>query len=78
MESQSTTSRKSKSSGTVFPYDGVVCLGAILFGYHLYVVNGALEYLARDLGIAENIVLQGWVVGTTLAGATIGSFTRGA
>ncbi|RZS15298.1 hypothetical protein BHM03_00047110 [Ensete ventricosum] len=42
------------------------------------VVNGALEYLARDLGIAKNTVLQGWVVSTTLAGATVGSFTGGA
>ncbi|KAL6007533.1 hypothetical protein ACLOJK_033031 [Asimina triloba] len=48
-----------KSSGTVLPYVGVACLGAILFGYHLGVVNGALEYLSKDLGIAENTVLQG-------------------
>lgn len=67
-----------KSSGTVLPFVGVACLGAILFGYHLGVVNGALEYLAKDLGIAENTVLQGWVVSTLLAGATIGSFTGGA
>lgn len=66
-----------KSSGTVLPYVGVACLGAILFGYHLGAVNGALEYLAVDLGIAENTVLQGWVVSTTLAGATLGSFTGG-
>lgn len=77
LESQ-TASGKSKSSGTVLPYVGVACLGAILFGYHLGVVNGALEYLARDLGIADNTVLQGWVVSTTLAGATVGSFTGGA
>ncbi|KAK4765990.1 hypothetical protein SAY87_007632 [Trapa incisa] len=67
-----------KSSGTVLPFVGVACLGAILFGYHLGVVNGALEYLAKDLGIAENTVLQGWIVSTLLAGATIGSFTGGA
>ncbi|TVU22073.1 hypothetical protein EJB05_31750 [Eragrostis curvula] len=66
-----------KSSGHVLPYVGVACLGAILFGYHLGVVNGALEHLAKDLGIAENAVLQGWVVSTTLAGATVGSFTGG-
>nr|ACL54480.1 unknown [Zea mays] len=73
-----------KSSGHVMPYVGVACLGAILFGYHLGVVNGALEYLAKDLGIAENAVLQwtsaycsGWVVSTSLAGATLGSFTGG-
>ncbi|KAG8373742.1 hypothetical protein BUALT_Bualt11G0056600 [Buddleja alternifolia] len=66
-----------KSSGSVLPYVGVACLGAILFGYHLGVVNGALEYLSKDLGIAENTVLQGWVVSTLLAGATVGSFTGG-
>ncbi|XP_051127007.1 plastidic glucose transporter 4 [Andrographis paniculata] len=66
-----------KSSASVLPYVGVACLGAILFGYHLGVVNGALEYLAKDLGIAENTVLQGWVVSTLLAGATVGSFTGG-
>ncbi|KAA8547789.1 hypothetical protein F0562_004218 [Nyssa sinensis] len=67
-----------KSSGSVLPYVGVACLGAILFGYHLGVVNGALEYLSKDLGIAENTVLQGWIVSTLLAGATVGSFTGGA
>ncbi|RWR85355.1 hexose transporter [Cinnamomum micranthum f. kanehirae] len=69
---------QAKSSGSVLPYVGVACLGAILFGYHLGVVNGSLEYLSRDLGIAENTVLQGWVVSSTLAGATVGSFTGGA
>ncbi|KAK7295777.1 hypothetical protein RJT34_18689 [Clitoria ternatea] len=67
-----------KPSGTVLPYVGVACLGAILFGYHLGVVNGALEYIAKDLGITENTVLQGWIVSTLLAGATVGSFTGGA
>ncbi|XP_055804047.1 plastidic glucose transporter 4 [Solanum dulcamara] len=67
-----------QSSGTVLPYVGVACLGAILFGYHLGVVNGALEYLAKDLGIAENTVIQGWIVSTVLAGAFVGSFTGGA
>ncbi|XP_010549913.1 PREDICTED: plastidic glucose transporter 4 [Tarenaya hassleriana] len=66
-----------KSSGTVLPFVGVACLGAILFGYHLGVVNGALEYLAKDLGIADNTVLQGWIVSSLLAGATVGSFTGG-
>nr|VDD19373.1 unnamed protein product [Brassica rapa] len=79
-----------KISGTVLPFVGVACLGAILFGYHLGVVNGALEYLAKDLGIADNAVLQGnlasnwyalcagWIVSALLAGATVGSFTGGA
>ncbi|CAL5192912.1 unnamed protein product [Lathyrus oleraceus] len=67
-----------KTSGTVFPYVGVACFGSFLFGYHLGVVNGALEYLAKDLGIAQNTVLQGWIVSMLLAGATVGSFTGGA
>ncbi|KAJ0989180.1 hypothetical protein J5N97_007536 [Dioscorea zingiberensis] len=78
LESVNPGRHQTKSSGTVLPFVGVACLGAILFGYHLGVVNGALEYLSRDLGIAENTVLQGWVVSTTLAGATVGSFTGGA
>ncbi|XP_072960540.1 plastidic glucose transporter 4 [Typha angustifolia] len=69
---------QTRSSGTVLRYVGVACLGAILFGYHLGVVNGALEYLSKDVGIAENAVLQGWVVSTLLAGATVGAFTGGA
>ncbi|PNX95953.1 plastidic glucose transporter 4-like protein [Trifolium pratense] len=65
-------------SGTVFPYVGVACLGVFLFGYHLGVVNGDLEYLAKDLGIVQNTVHQGWIVSMLLAGATVGSFTGGA
>ncbi|WVZ05443.1 hypothetical protein V8G54_018789 [Vigna mungo] len=67
-----------RPSGTVLPYVGVACLGAMLFGYHLGVVNGSLEYLAKDLGIIQNTVLQaGWIVSALLAGATVGSFTGG-
>eukprot|EP00268_Persea_americana_P041378 TRINITY_DN4119_c0_g2_i1.p1 TRINITY_DN4119_c0_g2~~TRINITY_DN4119_c0_g2_i1.p1 ORF type:complete len:540 (+),score=102.45 TRINITY_DN4119_c0_g2_i1:2103-3722(+) len=69
---------QAKSSASVLPYVGVACLGSILFGYHLGVVNGSLEYLSRDLGIAENTVLQGWVVSSILVGAGVGSFTGGA
>ncbi|CAN1758156.1 Plastidic glucose transporter 4, partial [Linum perenne] len=72
------TVQKGSSTGTVLPFVGVACLGATLFGYHLGVVNGALEYLAKDLGIAENAVVQGWIVSTLLAGATVGTFTGGA
>ncbi|RVW32356.1 Plastidic glucose transporter 4 [Vitis vinifera] len=75
IEDVDVTAPQGKSSGTVLPFVGVACLGAILFGYHLGVVNGALEYLSKDLGIAENAVLQG---NTLLAGATLGSFTGGA
>jgi sugar porter (SP) family MFS transporter len=66
------------TTGMVLPAVGIACLGAILFGYHLGVVNGALDYISRDLGFATNTVKQGWVVSSTLAGATVGSFTGGA
>ncbi|XP_074376214.1 plastidic glucose transporter 4-like isoform X4 [Apium graveolens] len=49
----------------------------IIFRMYIRVVNGALECLSRDLGIAENTALQGWIVSTLLAGATVGSFTGG-
>lgn len=78
VEDPSTPKNHTKSTGTVLPYVGVACLGATLFGYHLGVVNGALEYLSRDLGISQSTVKQGWVVSTLLAGATLGSFTGGA
>ncbi|XP_076919910.1 plastidic glucose transporter 4-like [Bidens hawaiensis] len=77
IEESSLLKSQLKSFGSVLPYVGVASLGAILFGYHLGVVNGALEYLAKDLGIVESTVLQGWVVSTLLAGATVGSFTGG-
>ncbi|XP_078431058.1 plastidic GLC translocator [Wolffia australiana] len=77
IEDTSPQKTQPNSSGNVLPYVGVACLGAILFGYHLGVVNGALEYLSKDLGIAENTVLQGWIVSSLLAGATVGSFTGG-
>ncbi|CAK7344309.1 unnamed protein product [Dovyalis caffra] len=71
------TQQGKASTGTVLPFVGVACLGATLFGYHLGVVNGALDYLAKDLGIVENTVIQGKEL-TLLAGATVGSFTGGA
>ncbi|OMP04740.1 Sugar/inositol transporter [Corchorus olitorius] len=66
-----------KSSGTVLPFVGIACLGAILFGYHLGVVNGALEYLAKDLGIAENTVLQGIATAQTVQTMIIGRLLAG-
>ncbi|KAG4926766.1 hypothetical protein JHK85_053252 [Glycine max] len=78
-----------KSSGDVLPYVGVACLGAILFGYHLGVVNGALNTLLRILqslkilfykgkfSVCMSVHVNGWIVSTLLAGATVGSFTGG-
>ncbi|RRT56257.1 hypothetical protein B296_00047982 [Ensete ventricosum] len=68
-----------QATGSFFPH-------RLLSLFIFFVVNGALEYLARDLAIVENTVgqvlyffsLAGWVVSTLLAGATVGSFTGGA
>lgn len=62
------------STGKIWPYVCVACLGAILTGYSIGVVNVALGYLAKDLGFAEDIRLQVWVLSTTILGAAIGSF----
>ncbi|CAK9225085.1 hypothetical protein BDL97_04G129100 [Sphagnum fallax] len=70
--------KKSVPPSSVLPFVGVACLGALLFGYHLGVVNASLEYIAAELGFAGSSVLQGWVVSSTLAGAAVGSFTGGA
>eukprot|EP00877_Chromochloris_zofingiensis_P006596 jgi/Chrzof1/218/Cz01g07160.t1 len=56
----------------------VACMGAFAFGYHLGVVNGPLEAIAKDLGFAGNKALQGLVVSSTLLGAALGSLTGGA
>ena len=48
-------------------------LAGILFGYHIGVVNGALEKMAASIGIAESAVRQGIVVSMVLAGALVGS-----
>mmetsp|Transcript_24521 Transcript_24521/g.33814 ORF Transcript_24521/g.33814 Transcript_24521/m.33814 type:complete len:554 (+) Transcript_24521:139-1800(+) len=61
----------------VLPAVAVSLMGAFLFGYHLGVVNGALQYLARDIGISGSTLLQGLVVSITLAGATFGSLVGG-
>jgi MFS family permease len=61
----------------VLPCVLVASLGAFSFGYHLGIVNPALDYLARDLGIALNTQLKGLVVSTVLVGATMGSLYSG-
>lgn len=47
--------------GPVLMAVGVSCAGAFAFGYHLGVVNGPLETICRDLGVAGNKALEGLV-----------------
>jgi len=63
--------------GPVLLSVAIACAGAFAFGYHLGVVNGPLEAIAKDLGIAGDKALQGLVVSSTLAGAALGSVTGG-
>ncbi|KAL5204200.1 hypothetical protein ABZP36_009071 [Zizania latifolia] len=39
--------------------DKTLVVDCLRCGMQIFVVNGALEYLAKDLGIAENAILQG-------------------
>eukprot|EP00201_Polytomella_parva_P016169 CAMPEP_0175050930 /NCGR_PEP_ID=MMETSP0052_2-20121109/7518_1 /TAXON_ID=51329 ORGANISM="Polytomella parva, Strain SAG 63-3" /NCGR_SAMPLE_ID=MMETSP0052_2 /ASSEMBLY_ACC=CAM_ASM_000194 /LENGTH=628 /DNA_ID=CAMNT_0016315159 /DNA_START=128 /DNA_END=2014 /DNA_ORIENTATION=- len=56
---------------------GVSCAGAFAFGYHLGIVNGPLEQISRDIGIAGDKNLQGMIVSSTLLGAALGSLGGG-
>jgi hypothetical protein len=49
--------------GAVLAAVGVACCGAFAFGYHLGVVNGPLDAIAKELGFAGNKALQGLVRG---------------
>ncbi|KAG2498051.1 hypothetical protein HYH03_003812 [Edaphochlamys debaryana] len=57
---------------------GVACMGAFAFGFNLSVINGPLEAIARELGVAGNQAMMGLVVSSTLAGAALGSLGSGA
>jgi hypothetical protein len=54
-------SSDSPNMGAVLAAVGVACMGAFAFGYHLGVVNGPLEAIAKELGFAGNQALSGLV-----------------
>lgn len=55
------SSSDSPNMGAVLVAVGVACMGAFAFGYHLGVVNGPLEAIAKELGFAGNQALSGLV-----------------
>ncbi|EFJ48518.1 hypothetical protein VOLCADRAFT_104700 [Volvox carteri f. nagariensis] len=63
--------------GPVLLAVAVACAGSFAFGFNLSVINGPLETIAGDLGIAGNKALMGLVVSSTLAGAALGSLAGG-
>ena len=54
------------------------CAGAVLFGYHLGVVNTPLDAMAKTLGFVGDEAVAGAVVSSTLVGATVGAPLAGA
>ncbi|GIL92461.1 hypothetical protein Vretifemale_19933 [Volvox reticuliferus] len=63
--------------GPVLLAVAVACAGSFAFGFNLSVINGPLETIAADLGIAGNKALMGLIVSSTLAGAALGSLAGG-
>lgn len=59
------------------PHVFVALLSAVLFGYHIGVVNAPLHIIAVDLGFSDNALAQGWVVSICLFGAFFGSAVSG-
>jgi len=61
----------------VLPFVAVASLGALLFGFHLGVINAALAPLSLELGL-RTASEQGLAVSLLLVGACGGSFAGGA
>jgi sugar porter (SP) family MFS transporter len=57
----------------VLPAVVVACVGSFLFGFHLGIVNPALDAIANSLGIAGHAQLKSAIVSIILAFAAIGS-----
>ncbi|KAG9456132.1 hypothetical protein H6P81_000640 [Aristolochia fimbriata] len=59
------------------PHVCVATISALLFGYHVGVVNEPLETIAFDLGFGGNTLAEGLVVSMCLCGAFIGCLSSG-
>ncbi|KAG2634885.1 probable plastidic glucose transporter 1 isoform X2 [Panicum virgatum] len=57
----------------VFPHVLTASMANFLFGYHIGVMNGPVEDIARELGFQGNPFLQGLVVSIFIVGAFFGS-----
>ncbi|KAI4990660.1 hypothetical protein ZWY2020_039023 [Hordeum vulgare] len=56
-----------------FPHVLTASMANFLFGYHIGVMNGPIEDIARELGFQGNPFLQGLVVSIFIVGAFFGS-----
>ncbi|KAA8490840.1 Plastidic glucose transporter 4 [Porphyridium purpureum] len=57
---------------------GASLLGSFVFGYHLAVVNGALDAMSIEFGFQSDALMKGYVVSSALLGALLGSLGAGA
>ncbi|KAK1630630.1 hypothetical protein QYE76_004945 [Lolium multiflorum] len=62
----------------VFPHVLTASMANFLFGYHIGVMNGPIEDIARELGFQGNPFLQGLVVSIFIVGAFFGSLVSSA
>nr|CAD1826567.1 unnamed protein product [Ananas comosus var. bracteatus] len=58
-----------------FPHALTASMANFLFGYHIGVMNGPIENIARELGFEGNSFLEGLVVSIFIVGAFIGSIS---
>ncbi|XP_020578279.1 plastidic glucose transporter 4-like, partial [Phalaenopsis equestris] len=55
-----------------FPHVLTASMANFLFGYHIGVMNGPIEAIAKELGFIGNPILEGLVVSIFIVGAFIG------
>lgn len=60
-----------------FPHMVTAILAAVLFGYHMGVVNAPLQHIGKDLLFAGHTILEGFVVSVSLASAFMGCALSG-
>ncbi|KAG0578043.1 hypothetical protein M758_5G193700 [Ceratodon purpureus] len=60
-----------------FPHVATAVLSAVLFGYHMGVVNVPLQHIGKDLLFSGHTILQGLVVSVSLASAFLGCALSG-
>jgi hypothetical protein len=61
----------------VLPHVLTAAMANFMFGYHIGVMNGPLESIARELKFEGDTIMQGFVVSIFIVGAFIGSISGG-
>ncbi|KAI5071703.1 hypothetical protein GOP47_0013954 [Adiantum capillus-veneris] len=59
------------------PHVCIASIGAFLYGYHSGVLNATLQFVARDLGLVDDALAQGWIVSICLVGGLLGCIWSG-